>query len=247
MVEKTGNKWQKLPAVAEAFSKLLLPLVIAGLGVVFGYIQHRADVEQRKADRVTSFITHLASTNDKEREIAIRVMNVLIEKNQLPTELNLALFSSADDSNETISQLSQAALTSLAKTDTSLEKKFAQEVERNPELEKKVQARVFIHINTKLAQEGQFEIIGDYLETKGYIVPEIQKVNVFSKKTQLRYFRENEKKQVDEIIKHLLDLGFAEVDDRIFRKYASSTRPRTYELWLGSSDDYERIFENLMK
>ncbi len=61
MVEKPGNKWQKLPAVAEALSKLLLPLVIAGVGVVFSYIQHRSDVEQRKADRVTSFIKHLAS------------------------------------------------------------------------------------------------------------------------------------------------------------------------------------------
>ncbi len=55
MVEKPGNKWQKLPAVAEALSKLLLPLVIAGVGVVFSYVQHRSDVEQRKADRVTSF------------------------------------------------------------------------------------------------------------------------------------------------------------------------------------------------
>ena len=236
MVEKPGNKWQKLPAVAEAFSKLLLPLVIAGVGLVFSYIQHRSDVEQRKADRVTSFIKHLASDNVEEKELALRVMNVLIDQGQLPSELGPALISSAANSNKTISQLSQGAITKLARTDSTLEKTFVQAVQQNQDLAEKVQARVFIHASTDV-QAKLSEEIAAYLGKNGFTISEIQRVEASASPdtTQIRYFRQNEKNEVDKIIKQLLDFGLKKVEDHFLEGYESSVRPKTYELWFGSS------------
>ncbi len=234
MVEKPGNKWQKLPAVAEAFSKLLLPLVIAGVGIVFSYIQHRSDVEQRKADRVTSFIKHLASDNIEEKELALRVMNVLIDQGQLPSELGPALISSAANSNTTISQLSQGALTKLARKDSSLEKSFVQAVQQNPDLAVKVQARVFLHASTVL-QMKLSKNIATHLKRNGFAFLEIERVKASPDSTQLRYYRQNEKNEVDKIIKQLLDFGLKQVKARYFKGYENSVRPRTYELWLGST------------
>ncbi len=236
MVEKPGNKWQKLPAVAEAVSKLLLPLVIAGVGVVFSYIQHRSDVEQRKADRVTSFIKHLASDNIEEKELALRVMNVLIDEGQLPSELGPALISSAGNSNKTISQLSQGALTKLARKDSSLERTFVQAVQQNPDLALKLQARVFIHTSTD-SQAVWAKEIGAHLDRNGFTVPEIETVKASPDTTQLRYYRQNEKNEVDEIIKHLRDVGLEKVEVHLNETLASSVRPRTYELWLGTNTE----------
>lgn len=238
MSVKSDDKWQRLSSMADAASKLLLPLVIAGVGVVFSYFQHRSDVEQRKADRVTSFITHLASDNDEEKELALRVMNVLIDEGQLPPELGPALISSAADTNKTISQLSQGALTKLTRKDSSLEKTFVQAVQQNPEWAQRVQARVIIHVSSK-NQSKLVEQRRGILEKNGFSVPEIEIVEkeALPKRSQLRFYRDNETAQAGEIIRLLNEAGLTEVKPILLPEYADKVRPRTYELWLGSNTE----------
>lgn len=196
------RKWSKKPIIngkifssfADGASKLLLPLVIAGLGAAFSYFQHKADVEQRNADRVTSFIKHLASDNIKEKQVALQVMNVLIDKQQLPKELELVFFISAVDSDTTISQLSQAAITKLTRTDSPLEESFVQEFERNPELAKKVEARIFIQLSKKSSKSQQILVkrVAMDLEKNGYSFPDVEMIDREKAPSgnELRYYRE---------------------------------------------------------
>ncbi len=91
-----SNKEDRTQAVIDTLSKLLIPIVLFGLGVWFNistskhqekeqtqqrftdsarqfHIQSHDD-KQRRTDRVEAYIKHLSSTNPRERELAIQVM-----------------------------------------------------------------------------------------------------------------------------------------------------------------------------
>ena len=75
------------------------------------------------------------------------------------------------------------------------------------------------------------------LEENGFSVPDIEMVGRerLPKGNQLRFYRENETGQAEEIIKLLNDAGLTEVKPVLLAEYAAKVRPRTHELWLGSN------------
>ncbi|KAA3619990.1 MAG: hypothetical protein DWQ05_04495 [Calditrichaeota bacterium] len=107
-------------------SKLLLPIVIAVIGITFNIIQERHNEQQLAADRATGLMTHLVSENPEERKIAIVVIGHLAENDQVPPELAAALISMVSDSDTTVAKLASGALTKVTNKDKSLENTITQ-------------------------------------------------------------------------------------------------------------------------
>ena len=77
--------------IIDIIAKLLLPLVIAVLGVTYNIIQERHNQEQLAANRATGLMRHLVSKNPEERKLAVVVITHLAEKKLVPPELAVKL------------------------------------------------------------------------------------------------------------------------------------------------------------
>lgn len=104
----------------DTFSKILWPIVVAGIGVFFNIVQFESNKQQLAADRVTSLLQHLASDNTNERKLAVTVIRDLAEREQVPPELGAALVAILSDTNESVKRLASGAFTKVSQRDTTL-------------------------------------------------------------------------------------------------------------------------------
>jgi len=90
--------------------------------------------------------------------------------------------------------------------------------------------RVYIHIRDE-SQRPAAQTIEKALESKGFTVPGIQKVNTGPNKTEVRFFRSSEEDLARSAVAALPISG---VDANYVKGYENSQgiRPRHYELWL---------------
>ncbi len=112
----------------EIISKLLLPLVIAVLGIVYNIVQERHNQEQLAANRATSLMKHLVSKNPEERKLAIVVITHLAAKKQVSPELAASLITMVTDSDTTVAKLASGALNKVTDADTSLRRSISETV-----------------------------------------------------------------------------------------------------------------------
>ena len=108
------DRWDKF----EIIIRVLIPVVIALVGFQYNRAQqeintvnitaqaHR-DEENRKADRLTAMIKHLASDNPRERTIAINVANVLSLNHKLPAEIKSTIIAASKSSDQAEAKAAQ--------------------------------------------------------------------------------------------------------------------------------------------
>jgi hypothetical protein len=105
-IKKPKEKWDKLDIVFKAS----IPIVIFLITLFYNHSQQEInnsniraqnlrDAENRKADRLTTLIKHLASENPRERTIAIDVANILALHEQLPAEVRSTIVAASKSSN----------------------------------------------------------------------------------------------------------------------------------------------------
>jgi hypothetical protein len=105
------NAWTRFDIVAKAFAAVGLPVILGLVGYWHTQNEKEANrrelaqrdsiaAEERRADRLTSFIQHLSSDNALQRRIAIRVAGELGLRNQLPKELVSTLASIAESGTD---------------------------------------------------------------------------------------------------------------------------------------------------
>ena len=85
------DSWDIFEIIAKLASGILIPVVIFVLGLMFRRQKDRNDAEQRTADRLATVLKHLASDNDRERLLVVKVVQHLANNGQLPAELTPAL------------------------------------------------------------------------------------------------------------------------------------------------------------
>jgi hypothetical protein len=149
MDEEKRDGWSKLDIITKAVAGILLPVIILIVGHWLTVQQQKAnearlqqqkeadqatrdqqreaEQAQRNADRISTYLNHLASTNPKERKLALQVMSYLADNNQFPKELVGAVIASLDDKDKEVARLSAETLTQAAKSDPQI----AQEVVRS--------------------------------------------------------------------------------------------------------------------
>lgn len=101
----------------------------------------------------------------------------------------------------------------------------------------KIAPRIYMHIREE-SQRERAKQIAEKLREREYVVPGIQKVGMnksWSDKTELRYFREREEGEAEDIVEILKTLGLNDTIKQYIPGYENSTkiRDRHYEIWVG--------------
>ena len=81
MAETSGRDWIDISA------KLLIPVVIAGGGTWFTWHKDATDKRQRQWERDSGYIRMLASTNEQEKNLGLKIIEVLQSEGQFSPEL----------------------------------------------------------------------------------------------------------------------------------------------------------------
>jgi len=164
--------------------------------------------------------------------IKLNSLDAKVKKNQIELE------KLEEDISEKKDELKKANI-DLEDLFNELDSVAAQIEQRKYETAKKalnesIKPRVYIHSKLQLDITNQ---IAEKLKEKGYEVPKEEiLVDKGPKNTQIRYFRKNEEKEANEILKTLREkLNIDDTKLTYFSEYETSKaiRPRHYEIWLG--------------
>jgi hypothetical protein len=120
-VAKKRDKWDK----AQIVGQLLLPLVIALVGISFTYYQSKTaeakaiadkDVEEKrhKTERVTNLLDHLASDKEKANLLALKVIEYLNQKGEIDSDLVSSITGSLGGSGEKSDKVIESSTETLA-------------------------------------------------------------------------------------------------------------------------------------
>mgnify|MGYP003575254953 CR=1 FL=1 len=140
--QKTDAKtdaWQRADIVAKAVGSLLLPVVVFWLGQ--HYANQQRDIEaqrrqqeaqlanaERKADRAATFLKHLASENESERILAVKMLEHLSGSGQFPSELLPALIETVNDKKTRVAKAASSALATAVSRDDRVAKSITNAV-----------------------------------------------------------------------------------------------------------------------
>ena len=134
MSEGPRDGWSKLDIVAKATGSILLPVIILIVGNLYTRQKDEADAAQRNADRVTNLLKHLASENNRERLLAISVVNHLVERKQFPHSLGPAVVKiAATDEDKVVRSEASVAVSQAVRADPQLARSGQRAAESSPE------------------------------------------------------------------------------------------------------------------
>ncbi len=149
MADKPLDKWEKFDISTKAIAGILLPVMLLLVGNWYTSQQQRAndarlehekeaELAQRNADRVSSFLNHLASNNPKERKLSLEVLAYLANNNQMPDELLIPLISTVNDEDTEVAAAGSAALNQAAASDPEKAKSIVNAATSDPEKAKSI-------------------------------------------------------------------------------------------------------------
>lgn len=168
MANESKDGWDKVAIITAVIGSLLLPIIIFLASYWFTEQQRQADEarlnEQKKADaaqtnadRISALLTHLASNNPKERLLAWRFANYLVQNGLFPEELSLQDLSldALDDDDAAVTHAASHVLTeavtlkpelkksieTAAETDLKTREKLSRAAAKSPDLAKAIRIR----------------------------------------------------------------------------------------------------------
>lgn len=227
------DNWSKISIVAS----VLTPILLFAFGTLYSVQQDRMEEAQKSADRVTTLVKDLNS--DKPNEQLMAILLLRREKQRHPEAVPDELLAGAvpalvnvavNDKNAEVSKQAQQLVTEVtAKADPA----FAESVKSSVE---NLLARVYVHIRSE-EQRNLAKQISNKLEEKDLTVPGIERVDSGPNTTELRYFRQNEATEVNDLVDLLHTLNVPDAQPKYMTGYENSKnmRLRHYELWFSPS------------
>lgn len=202
----TDNKWTKFDIIFKTIIgiiALLVPISIFYLSA-----------EQKKVERVSFLLAHLASTNANERLLATEVVKYLSKNGEFPEELKNVMLEVANNDDD------KRVANSAAQT-------LAQETKQN-----EIAPRVIIHIQDS-TQQTTADTLREKLKAQGISVPRIYLEENGPLNAQLRFFRRSEENLADTIADSLKLKFKFEAKSKYTPGYEEDMRipPKYFELW----------------
>jgi hypothetical protein len=239
---KQKNGWSKAQEMLPWLQGVLLPVAVAAVGGLYTYVQNnhnernlqqekdRADVTSRAA-QASQLLIHLASTNDRERLLSIKLAEQLGKDNLLPQELVPVLIEIASsDPSAAVSRAAGEALADTKRVTTVAPNGNVSTQSVAPATLQTLPARVYVHIRSE-EQRPVARVLSSALEQGGFNVPGIQRVEVGPARSELRYFAGSSQEDIQGIEKVLAAEGLSVKDADLSSQY-KGLRSRHYELWL---------------
>lgn len=207
--------WSKIEIITKIISSIaavFLPIALLIVGNQLTEQQKKVEISRQQAEnsanRLPKLIEQLSSSNPTEKKLSIQVAVYLSNQGQLPKELVPALVAVANtDNSDVVRSVARSSLINLA--------------EQQPLLAPEIKAELSTLVYIQIANENQREkakVIQSSLIKSGFSAPGIENVgdNIGAKPeipkiTEIRYFRDEDKAQVDKIKNILESNGITDV------------------------------------
>lgn len=251
------NKPSKLwTALNSNFVLWILSTVVVG-AISFLYNQHFKDIEDRRikaaqdADKVnkehfdkierankyatmiTTLLPHLLSKDPKEIQVAMTLSAYLQTNGELPKELDAVV---ADIGSKQITANTSPEETKIIESAARVIDLKQSNNNSEKDLTTNLPARVYIQIpdesKRQLAKDIQKQI-----QDKGFVVPGIENISKKNgqgpKITEIRYYKDQEKAEAQQLVNLLKNIKDLQVTDSPIQ-VKGNTRPRHYEIWINN-------------
>jgi hypothetical protein len=229
--DKPRDLWSKLEVVAKAVGAIVVPIVVLLIGQGFNDNQRRlndeqlviqrqaevnrlneqaaADVARQQADRLTLLLSHLGSSDERQRLLAIKVAEHYAASKQLPEEIVPVLIGIAQTGKPQEAAAAVATLQALP-------------------------AIVHIHIQTE-EQRAVARGLQTALEGRGVTVPSIQRVGKGPARAELRFFRADDRAEAEVLVGFFREAGLEVTLRDLTREYSTrrAELARHFEVWFG--------------
>jgi hypothetical protein len=243
--DKPRDGWSKVEILLAAVAGILLPIVVAGVGGTYTYMQDKHNGEElaqqkvreqvlSRAQTATTLLEHLASDSARERLLAVKVAEHLAKDKMLPDELVPALIeiARADDSSAVSGAAAEAVASTTTVTQLTTEGTVREAASTASATLKKLPARVYIHIRTE-DQRSAARGFSNALEEVGLSVPGIERRDQGPRTTELRYFQGSDPADIELIMKTLSGASLPVKSVDLSKRFTDAKiRPRHYELWI---------------
>src|SRR5215472_8293119 len=149
MADEPRDKWSKAEVIGKTIAGIFLPIILLYLGNMYASKQEKAnearlahdqkaEMAQRNADRVGTFLNHLASNNPTERKLTLQVVSYLAQTNEFPEELLTVVISTVDDKDPDVAREGSMALAQVAQSNPDKAKAIAKAAEASDKVAKSV-------------------------------------------------------------------------------------------------------------
>lgn len=224
--------WSKLEIASSIIGGVFLPLMVWYVGGELEAQQDEAAEEQLRADRAISLLGYMGSENPRQRLLAAKTAEYLLDQNQLPEELWLAFLEiAATDTNPQVVE----AYTGLVSERSASDPEFAERAEATY---KDIEPRVSIHYSTPRQEALARKLVREF---KGldFVVPPIDLEPLASSQFELRCFRDSEFELAKQTAERLRNAGY-DIKARQVNVANLNRVPRWhYEVWIGENAQAE--------
>jgi len=219
--------------IVDVFSKVLIPVVIAYLGIA--YSSHEAkiaqqrliderqtEIERRNLERDTGYVRMLLSKDQNEKAFGIDVIRVLSRQNKFSPDLLAVLTVMAgDDKNADLAEAAKQILENQVQVNSAKASNSA--------------IVVYIQIS-KPEQRADAEALQDALRKDGFAAPGVQLVTseVATVHTYVRFFAASGASKASTVKDVMSKLGYTSPGVQDFSAYTPSPLS-SIEVWIGKN------------
>ncbi len=203
----------------DSVSKLLIPVVIFGVGLYFTHQKDKSDSANQQFDRETGILKLAASSNEAERALGLKIIDIQAKQGKFSEEMRPWVEAiSQGRPSDASTQAAQSILATAAKQIAPTTK--------NQTL------TVYLQI-AKEEQRVEAGHLREKLQRAGFAVPGIELVSRGTINTYVRYFSADDKAQADKILGLMKEMGF-DVNEQDFTASNQGKLPSgQLEVWIG--------------
>jgi hypothetical protein len=210
----------------DTVSKLLIPIVIFIVGLMFSIQKDKNDRANQQFDRESSILKLAASPNQTEKALGLKIIEIRQKQGKFSPELlPIVRAISQGRPTDASTQAAQNILETAAK--------------QNPEMEKQIAAtlvthspRVFLQITTE-DQRPDASDLQALLQNASFPVEEVELVNPGTNNNYVRYFSLNDKSQADKVVEIMKGMGFDVEEQNFTRLNQGGNSTGSVEVWIG--------------
>jgi hypothetical protein len=238
------TRLNRLKTITDIVGTLLMPIVVAGIGIYFTWTQNsrqelsrqqeRLDDEQRQDfEKVGQLLDRLTSQNKDQRAIAMIVLQRYATDCKLAPSIVPAVIFEMGGQDESSKKIGRETLIIAGRTCPTFGREVGGALANSKETRENLQAfvpHIYIHIRDENQRPAAVQI-QKALEAKGFVVPGIETVSKGPSENEVRFFRKNEDALARSVLSALPISGAATKYIGGY-EYSQGIRPLHTELWL---------------
>ena len=206
--------------------------------------KRQLEIENDRAGKIIDLMTDLTSENAEDRLRGVQELDTLVKDHTLQPQLAPVILATVvNDKDSRVSSAASTLLSPLLTQESSkgLRESIIKSVENNPEIAKKLPARVYIQISSN-SQRPRADKIANALRNTGIVVPAYALMDIrhAPSKNELRYYKSPEGSGassavygLNEILKTIRDADGQPWKD-VPLPPSSSVRPGHFEIWFSA-------------